>query len=72
MASRLGDIEQLTVAERLQLIQELWDSIAASPEELPLTEAQCEELDRRLEAYRRNPDGGASWDEVKARITTQP
>ena len=65
---RLEDIFQLSVAERLDLLEKIWDSIVAAPGELPLTEAQCAELDRRLEAHARNPEDAETWDEVKARI----
>jgi putative addiction module component (TIGR02574 family) len=41
-------IDQLSIADRIALVQEIWDSIAATPEEVPLTEAQKREFDRRL------------------------
>lgn len=61
-------IFRLTIPERLQLVEDIWDSIADTPEELPLTESQRAELDRRLDAYHRNPDEGAPWAEVRKRI----
>jgi putative addiction module component (TIGR02574 family) len=51
----LSDILQLSVAERLRLVGEIWDSIASEPEALPLTEAQRIEILRRSEAHRTNP-----------------
>jgi len=62
------DISKLTVAERIQLAEDLWDSVAAETGELPLTEAQAAELDRRLADFERDPQAGASWPEVRARI----
>ncbi|AFY50446.1 putative addiction module component, TIGR02574 family [Nostoc sp. PCC 7524] len=62
------DISELSVAERIQLAEDLWDSILDKPEELPLTEAQKQELDRRLENYHRNPTNGSSWEDVKKRL----
>ncbi len=59
------DISQLSVAERIQLAEDLWDSISQQQEELPLSEAQEQELDRRLENYHKNPTNGSSWEEVK-------
>ena len=56
----IADLLELSVAERIQLVEDLWDSIAAVPEALPLTDAQREELDRRLDAYRRDPSAGFS------------
>jgi putative addiction module component (TIGR02574 family) len=64
-------IDQLTVAERISLVEEIWDSIAAASEEVPLSDAQKEELDRRLAAYQANPQSGSSWEDVKARVWGQ-
>jgi putative addiction module component (TIGR02574 family) len=65
---RLSDVLELPVSERLELVGDIWDSIAQVPEKVALTPEQSAELDRRLEAYRRNPDAGSPWSEVKARI----
>jgi putative addiction module component (TIGR02574 family) len=62
------DFSQLSVAERIILVEQIWDSIAADQAGVPLTPAQEAELDRRMEAHRRSPQEGASWEEVKARI----
>jgi len=64
----VSDVVDMSIAERILLVEDLWDSIAAIPEAVQLTEAQREELDRRLEAYHKNPNAGAPWAEVKARI----
>jgi len=61
-------IDQLNVTERILLVEEIWDSIRASPELVPLTEAQRTELDERLAKYEADPKVGATWDEVKARL----
>jgi putative addiction module component (TIGR02574 family) len=58
----------LPVAERLRLVEAIWDSIAEHPDALPLSDAEREELDRRCTDYLKNPTAGASWSEVKARI----
>jgi putative addiction module component (TIGR02574 family) len=60
MSTQLEDILQLSVSERIQLAEDIWDSIAANPESLPLTDAERQELDRRLESFARNPDEGVS------------
>ena len=64
----IAEYVKLSVPERIQLVEDIWDSIAAVPEAIPLTEAQREELDRRLEAYHRNPDEGSPWEEIKERV----
>jgi putative addiction module component (TIGR02574 family) len=64
-------IDQLSVAERILLVEEIWDSIATTPDEVPLTDAQKAELDRRLAAYEADPGAGSSWEEVKARLRSR-
>ena len=61
-------LQELPVEERIRIVEDLWDSIAAEQAAAPLTPAQETELDRRLETHRKSPDEGASWEEVKARI----
>ena len=61
-------IERLSVAERLVLVEELWDSIA---EATPVTDAQRAELDRRLVDHEANPDDVVSWEEIQSSITAR-
>jgi putative addiction module component (TIGR02574 family) len=70
MAPTMKDlgIDQLSVAERLALVQEIWDSIAAAPEGVPLIESQKGELDRRLADLDANRDNVLTWEEIQARI----
>ena len=63
-----SEILELSVAERLQLVQDIWDSIAEIPDSLELTEDQRAEIERRRNEYLANPDSLISWQEVKARI----
>jgi putative addiction module component (TIGR02574 family) len=64
----LPEILKLSVAERIQLVEDIWDSIAAEPEALSLSEEQRQELDRRLADQEANPGIGRPWAEVKARL----
>jgi putative addiction module component (TIGR02574 family) len=64
----MTDVLELSIPERIQLVEDIWDSIAAVPESIRLTEAQREELIRRLEDYHAHPDEGSPWEEVKRRI----
>lgn len=63
-----SDVMSLSVPERIQLVEDIWDSIAEVPETVPLTSDQKAELDRRLDAYHRNPDEGSPWGMVRERI----
>ena len=64
----VNDLLGLPVSERLQLVEDLWDSIAEVPEAIELSEDQRTELDRRLAAYHEDPETGSPWNEVKERI----
>jgi putative addiction module component (TIGR02574 family) len=68
MSSTYSHLFNLPLPERLQLVADLWDSIAATPEQVPLPEWQIEELERRKAEYLRNPSLASSWEEVKPRI----
>jgi putative addiction module component (TIGR02574 family) len=57
-------IDELSPAEKLELIGELWDSLDA--EDIPLTQAQMDEIDRRLEAAESEP--GVPWEEIQVRL----
>jgi putative addiction module component (TIGR02574 family) len=62
------EISQISVADRLSLIDLLWDSMTENPDLLPVPEAQQQELDRRLANLESDPTAGSSWEAVKARI----
>ena len=59
-------IDRLSVGERIALVEEIWDSIAADAERSPLTEEQKQEVDRRLAAHRANPQAAIPWEQVEA------
>jgi putative addiction module component (TIGR02574 family) len=73
MAQSLSDvaIKQLSVAERLNLISELWDSIPDSLDELPIPDWHREELERRLATADADPDAAIPWEEVRDRLRTK-
>ena len=64
----IKELLELSIAERIQLVEDLWDSIAAEPSGLELTEKQRAELDRRLDDHAANPDSGRPWEEVRERL----
>jgi putative addiction module component (TIGR02574 family) len=64
----LAELLKLPVPERIRLVEAIWDSIAAAPDALELSDAEREELDRRWEAFERDPSVGSPWADVRARI----
>ena len=61
-------IEELSIAKRLQLVEEVWASIEAEQESLEITEAQRQELKKRLDSYRSRREEGSAWVLVKDRL----
>lgn len=61
----LEDIQRLPIAERIKLVEDIWDSIAATESAVPVTEPQRRELERRLEEFARDPRAGKTWEEIK-------
>jgi putative addiction module component (TIGR02574 family) len=68
MHTRLHDFERLTIAERIQLVEDLWDSISEAEEVLDLTDTQRAELDRRLASHANRPDAAISWADLRAEL----
>ena len=61
-------IFDLSPSEKLQLVEDLWDDLAATPEAVPVHDWQKEELARRKANLMQNPAFGLTWEEVKQRI----
>ena len=66
-----ADILRLSLSERLQLVQDIWDSIMEVPDSVPLTEEQKAELDRRLDAYHKDPKAGSPWAVVREKFKSR-
>lgn len=63
------NIHDLSINERITLLQNLWDSLANNPQDIPLTDAQTKILEQRRYAYKNDPYARESWTSVKQRIT---
>lgn len=61
----------LSPPEKLQLVEDLWDDLAATPSEVPVYEWQKKELARRKANLLNNPAAGLSWDEVKLKARSR-
>jgi putative addiction module component (TIGR02574 family) len=67
--SLLAELLELSPAERIQLAEDLWDSVVASPETMPsLTAAQIAEIECRRAEHARNPSRAIPWEAVRARL----
>lgn len=66
MSEPAVDITRLSPAERLRLLEQLWDSL--SDDDVPLTATQRRELDRRLDDLEREGPRGIPWEEVLNRL----
>ena len=71
MNAPTSSIFDLSPAEKLQLVEDLWDDLAATPEAIPLHDWQKEELARRKANLMKNPHAGLSWEEVKRRVRSR-
>ena len=65
------DISALSTDERLDLLDRLWESLAAQPDALSVTLEQQQELDRRLDSLEREPASVLTWDDVIAAIRSR-
>ena len=64
----IPNVSRMTASEKLLLVSELWDDLAAHPTEVPVSREQIAELDRRMDAYRRDPIQVTSWEALQQRI----
>jgi putative addiction module component (TIGR02574 family) len=62
------DYSHLSVPERISLAQELWESVYDQVDEIPLTEAEQQELERRWALYESGAMTTSTWEEVKRRL----
>jgi putative addiction module component (TIGR02574 family) len=62
------DYTHLSIPERILLAQELWDSVYDRATEIPLTEAEQQEIERRWAAYEKGTMTTSAWPEVKQRL----
>lgn len=60
-----ADIAAMPVEERIQLVGDIWDSIADLPGSVDVPDWHKAELEKRLDAYHANPSEGTPWSEVR-------
>jgi putative addiction module component (TIGR02574 family) len=73
MNDLLAELFKLSPAERIQLAEDLWDSVAAEPKQLdPLSKVQRAEIERRRAEHLKTPSSAATWADVRARLWSRP
>jgi putative addiction module component (TIGR02574 family) len=64
----VAEILELPVAERIRLVELIWESVAAVPEAVAVSDELKAEMDRRLADFEAHPEAGSPWEEVRERI----
>lgn len=65
------DALELSIPERIQLVEDIWDTIAAEAHSIELTEEEKRIIDERLEAYHKDPAAGSPWKDVYKRTISK-
>ena len=65
----IATILKLPVQERIRLVELIWDSVAAIPEDVEISPELKTELEARLAEFEKNPEAGFSWEQVKSRLS---
>ncbi len=64
-----ADTLELSIPERIQLVEDIWDTIAAQADVVELDEQERKIIEERLDAYHKNPYVGSPWEDVVKKIT---
>ena len=71
MTSSTESIFELSLSKKLQLVEDLWDDIASTPDAIPVHDWQKEELTRRKQNLLSNPGSALSWEEIPRRVRSR-
>jgi putative addiction module component (TIGR02574 family) len=71
MSTTRTTVFDLSPAEKMQLVEDLWDDLAVSPGSVPVHDWQKKELVRRKAKLQRTPGSGLAWEEVKRRVRSR-
>ena len=69
--NEIPEIDQLSIQEKIMLVEDLWDNISANESDIPLPQSHISELDSRLERYKSNPGNLLSLEELQARVDSR-
>jgi len=67
----ITDTLNLSIPERIQLVEDIWDTITAEADRVELTEEEKKIIDERLKAYHHDPNLGSPWEDVFKRIVSK-
>ena len=71
MKAPVPSVFDLSPAEKLQLVEDLWDDLAANSEDVPIHDWQKEELARRKQNLLSNPGSALTWEETQRRVRSR-
>lgn len=71
MSTEFADILRLSVAERIQLVEDIWDTVMVEDPDIPLSNAQLEALDQRRAELLADSSVGVPWAEARAHLMSQ-
>ena len=66
--TEIPEIKNLSLPEKILFVEDLWDSIAADEDSIPIPESHKSELDKRLKRYKSDPGTLLSLSELQERI----
>lgn len=72
MSTLIDEIRKLSVGQRVQLVEDIWDTLSEEDADLALSEVQVAELDARRDQLLADPSLGISWEVAKARLAEEP
>ena len=68
LLEQFPDVRQLSAADKLIFVSELWDDLAEHPCEVPVSQEIVAELDRRMEDFRQHPDKFTTWEAIQEKV----
>lgn len=68
---RVPQVKDMSLAEKVQLYDELWEDLDAHFRQMPVSEEMIADVDREMEEFRRDPSKGSTWEQVRERIRSR-
>ncbi len=68
MLERVPQVQAMSLAEKAQLVDELWQDLEAHFNAMPISPEMLAEMDQELNELRRDPSRGSTWEQVRERL----